>query len=101
MNRETRAKLAPPSSERKTPPARLSTSSIPLVPPASLWTTATTTFGSAAVTARPIRPVCSGRPFVSFVQVAPPSVERKIPPASRPPVSEGPYVKECGVRRRA
>ena len=84
---DPRARRRPPSGRPR--PARLSISSIPLVPPASLWTTAMTTFGFAAETARPMRPVCAGRPFVSFVQVAPPSVERKMPPASRPPVRDG------------
>src|SRR3954451_21922798 len=48
-----------------------------------------------------MRPVPAGRPRVSFVQLTTPSVLRKIPPTSPPPVASGPATNDHGVRRRA
>src|SRR6266480_6572250 len=96
-----RVHVSPPFSERKTPPVLLRRSSSAPIPPSLLCTTAITTFGSLALTAKPIRPVCPGRPPPSFFQVPPPSVLLKIPPTSSPPVTLGPEAKLHGVRWRA
>src|SRR5260370_13773566 len=93
-----RVQSSPPSSDRKTPPLLLRKSLSVPEPPSKLCTTAITIFGLLALTARPMRPVCAGKPPLNFFQVAPPLMLLKIPPTSSPPVAFGPDVKLQGVR---
>src|SRR5437870_3602684 len=93
-----RVQCSPPSSDRKTPPLLLRKSLRVPEPPSKLCTTAITTFGLLALTARPIRPVCAGNPPLNFFQLAPPLALLKSPPTSSPPVAFGPDVKLHGVR---